>query len=172
MSAPWFPFYVGDFVRDTMHLSATEIGAYVLLMCHYWERGSLPTDAERLARICKLPLEQWQCNCISLAELFDANWRHKRIEEELAKQAVLSAKRSDAARKSWGDKGKRVHASALRKHRQLQSNYKANHSHNNIPYDLTPVDDEVRVKGARGTKPIGQLSVEALGLMGIRGGGK
>jgi uncharacterized protein YdaU (DUF1376 family) len=164
MSAAWFPFYVGDFVRDTMHLSAEETGAYVLLICHYWERGGLPAEPERLARIAKMSLEQWQCTCIALGELFGPNWTHKRIDEELAKSAVLSAKRSAAAHKSWNNKGFRSHANALRKHKQKQSINTANHNHNNIPY-VQPVL-EPNQRGSPGMQTISD-SISHLGRFGI-----
>jgi uncharacterized protein YdaU (DUF1376 family) len=43
MSGPrpdtWIPMYWGDYLRDTMRLSATEHGAYMLLIAHYWTKG-------------------------------------------------------------------------------------------------------------------------------------
>lgn len=38
---PWMAFYVADYLADTLHLSATEHGAYLLLISHYWVHGGL-----------------------------------------------------------------------------------------------------------------------------------
>jgi len=51
----WMPFYVADYLRDTRHLSATEHGAYMLLIMQAWTQGGLlPLDPVRLARIAGL----------------------------------------------------------------------------------------------------------------------
>lgn len=158
---PWMPFYVGDFVSDTTHLSAEEVGAYVLLICHYWTNGGLPTDAERLARIARMDPQKWECKSSVLSAFFRPDWTHKRIDAERAKSDVISAKRSAAARKLWGDKVNRDHASAVRKHRQKQSKSNDSHNHIRIPYDPTLGGDDGLLKAQRG-RPIGRLSEEAL----------
>lgn len=100
MSAhPWMPLYVADFLADTPHLSAGEIGAYLLLIMHYWQRRGLPKDDERLARIARMKAEDWAQVRPTLRELFsDDEWTHKRVEEELAKADDLSGKRSAAGK--------------------------------------------------------------------------
>ena len=50
----WFPFNVGDYVRDTMHLTTEQHGAYLLLMLAYWPRGPLPDNDNALASIAKV----------------------------------------------------------------------------------------------------------------------
>lgn len=86
MTAPaWMPLYVADYLGDTGHLSTVEHGAYMLLIMHYWQNGGLPTEDPKLARICRLSLKEWQKIKDTLSDLFDDNWTHKRVNEELAK---------------------------------------------------------------------------------------
>lgn len=99
MSYPWMPLYVGDYIGDTMHLSTLEHGAYLLLIMHYWQRGSLPLEDRSLASIAKLPLEQWLEMRSSIAPFFHADWTHERIAEELEHARVRYDKRSEAGRK-------------------------------------------------------------------------
>lgn len=90
MSSPLFiPFYPADYLRDTRHLSAEEHGAYILLICAYWQTGKpLADDDERLARLASVSAERWVSVRRTLAPFFiveAGEWQHKRIEAELAK---------------------------------------------------------------------------------------
>ncbi len=53
---PWFPFYVDDFWQDEAVASMTfeEVGLYLRLLSLQWREGSIPSDPEKLARICGL----------------------------------------------------------------------------------------------------------------------
>jgi uncharacterized protein YdaU (DUF1376 family) len=77
------PLYVRDYIADTVHLSALEHGAYLMLIMNHWLHGSVPTDA-KLARIARLDCERWTGIRRTLVELFEPGWRHKRVEAELA----------------------------------------------------------------------------------------
>jgi uncharacterized protein YdaU (DUF1376 family) len=106
MARAWMPLYVADYLADTGHLSTIEHGAYMLLIMHYWQRGSLPKDDLRLSSIARASLEQWQGMKATLADMFDGDWTHKRIETELdrAKKAhekrVLAGKRGGLSKAS------------------------------------------------------------------------
>lgn len=84
------PLYVGDYLADTRHLSTLEHGAYLLLLMHYWQTGSLPTKDDQLARIAGLTLDEWSNGRSTMAAFFEEGWRHKRVEFELAKAKKLS----------------------------------------------------------------------------------
>jgi hypothetical protein len=56
---PWFPFYVGDFLRRTMDMNATEAGAYIFLLTYYWEKDRLPA-ANDLARMARVEVKAWR----------------------------------------------------------------------------------------------------------------
>lgn len=50
---PWFPFFLDDFQGGTMHMSAAEVGSYVLMLCEQWRSGFVPTNGTCLARISR-----------------------------------------------------------------------------------------------------------------------
>jgi len=109
MSAPpWMPFYIGDYLAATTHLSTVQHGAYVLLICAYWQRGELPDDDEQLARICGLTLSEWKRHRPILRQLFKEGWRHGRVERELASAAEKYERRANAGKLGnkvrWGDR--------------------------------------------------------------------
>lgn len=107
----WMPLYVGDYLGDTMHLTTEEHGAYLLLMMAYWKRGGpLPDNPKTLAAIAKMTPDAWSNAQAVLAEFFEVTpgieWRHKRIERELAaacgKKTLAVEKARKAAGKRWG----------------------------------------------------------------------
>lgn len=92
MSArPFMPLYVADYLADTSHLRTIEHGAYLLLICHYWRTGGLPTDDAALARIARMTGAEWRKVRPAIATLFQDGWKHKRIEFELSEAARISA---------------------------------------------------------------------------------
>jgi uncharacterized protein YdaU (DUF1376 family) len=99
MRRPWMPFYVGDYLRDTSHLSAVEHGAYCLLLMTYWVRGSLPDDDQQLANITRLPLDKWLQHRTVLQAFFYDGWKHKRVDAELLRHETIKAKRAAAGSK-------------------------------------------------------------------------
>ncbi|MCK1503878.1 DUF1376 domain-containing protein [Bradyrhizobium sp. 18] len=110
MSRPWFPFYVGDYTRDTARLTTEAHGAYLLLMLDYWVNGAPPDDDETLATITKLPVSIWKKRRPALVKFFkvqDGHWVHGRIEKELARAEGVSSARAQAgaegAQGKWGD---------------------------------------------------------------------
>lgn len=105
MSLPWFSFYTDDYIRNTMHLTTEEHGAYLLLMlAYYGTEKPLPSSDRALAALSKLPMDRWMECRPAIAAFFveeGALWRHHRIEEEIAercaKHAQSSARASHAA---------------------------------------------------------------------------
>lgn len=87
----FYKHYLGDFQRDTGHLSLTERGAYLALMHHYYATETpLPNDHAALCRIAGAftKAERDAVKAVSdFFELRDGSRWHKRIEAELEKQA-------------------------------------------------------------------------------------
>jgi uncharacterized protein YdaU (DUF1376 family) len=95
MKRPWMPLYTADYLADTAHLSASEHGAYLLLIMHYWRKGGLPYDDAQLARIARMSPEEWSKVRPIIEAFFEPGWTHKRIEKELAEVR----QRTEAGRK-------------------------------------------------------------------------
>lgn len=93
------PFYVADYLRDTRHLTAAEHGAYLLLIMQYWTAGCLPKEDSRLARIACMSEQEWLEARSVIEALFQPGWRHKRIDDELAKSAEKYDRRSEAGKR-------------------------------------------------------------------------
>lgn len=83
------PLFVGDLLADTMHLSRSEIGGYMLMIMAYWQQGEpLADDDVTLRRITRSTRYAWQKLRKNLHNFFtvvDGAWHHKRIDQELEK---------------------------------------------------------------------------------------
>ncbi len=117
MSKPWMPLYVADYLRDTRRLTLAEHGAYLLLIMEYWTAKSLPNDDRQLARIIGASPAEWRKIKPAVTPFFDEQWRHKRIDKELAHAEQVSSKRSANAKQrlsnsSANDEQKHTHAGA------------------------------------------------------------
>lgn len=102
------PFYVADYLADTMHLTTSEHGAYLLIILHYWKSGPIPDDDSRLATISRLG-DAWSNASSSIRAFFeqrDGMLYHKRIDHEKAEaignQDRNHARAKAAANKRWG----------------------------------------------------------------------
>lgn len=72
MSAPYIPFFAGDYMRDTQHLSTEQHGAYLLMLFTMWtNNGWLPNDDKKLARITRLSGAKWKNNKEDILAFFD-----------------------------------------------------------------------------------------------------
>jgi uncharacterized protein YdaU (DUF1376 family) len=108
----WMPIYVGDYLADTGHLSATEHGGYFLMLMHYWRTGTaLPEDDNQLRRIARMTAEEWAASkstLLAFFELSEKGWFHKRVETELMgarlRSEVAKAKADERWKRDRGDK--------------------------------------------------------------------
>lgn len=95
---PWMPLYVADYMAKTAHLTVAEHGAYMLLIMNYWHNGGLPDDENKIARIARMSAKQWSASKETLKAFFGNNWKHSRIDQEIAQAIEISRKRSAIAR--------------------------------------------------------------------------
>lgn len=108
----WMPVYIGDYFADTMHLTAEQHGAYLLLLFTYWKRRKpLPNDDVFLANAARLSSDAWSIQRAVLEEFFDTSsgnaWVHRRVEQELEQAGEKKQKAVEKAKKAaesrWGN---------------------------------------------------------------------
>lgn len=101
----WMPWYIGDYLADTMRLTTEQHGAYLLLLAEHWMRGPIPDDDDTLAAITRLPIERWQKTrglFLGFFSVIDGFWINNRCQKEKAKAEAFKAKQ-----KANGSKGGR-----------------------------------------------------------------
>lgn len=123
MSRPWMPLYVADYLRDTRQLSPAEHGAYLLLIMEYWTSGGLPDDDVKLARVAGMSATEWRKIKPTVQAFFTDGWKHRRIDDEIAKAEAKHERRSEA-----GKRGGRAAAMAKQTSSNATSNAQASSS--------------------------------------------
>jgi uncharacterized protein YdaU (DUF1376 family) len=94
MSLPYMPIYIADYLAATSHLDAAQSGAYLHLLMHYWQKGSLPSDDPLLGRIARMTPRQWRDAKPILQGFFFDGWKHRRVESELEKARLKGEARA------------------------------------------------------------------------------
>ena len=90
MRPPAFQFYADDFLAGTLELSQAEVGSYIRLLCHQWNRGSIPVEPEKQQRLAGGPVSD---DVLAKFPVWDDGIRrNRRLEEERAKQAEFREK--------------------------------------------------------------------------------
>lgn len=107
---PAFQMYAADFLTDTSHWEAEELGVYTRLLLTQWINGSLPSDKGRLARIAGVSVETMVKIWLTIGSKFvddgNGNLVNPRMEKTRNdKEAYLQmqsekGKKSAAARKN------------------------------------------------------------------------
>lgn len=123
MKYQFMPMFWGDFFANTLHLTAQELGAYVALIGHAWEKGGLIAEAD-VQRVSRVGNRHWQKVRPRVAQFFDTSkvlgyWHHERVHTELARSAEISNKRKDAAEQMHSKR--RAHHDAKDTHTTLQN---------------------------------------------------
>ena len=103
----YMQFYVGDYLKDTAHLSCEEHGAYSLLIFYMWgQGGSLPADHDRLARLARIERDRWPGIWAAIGEYFlpagPGRITQKRLAAELDKARRRKVDAADNGRKGAG----------------------------------------------------------------------
>ena len=124
--------HIGDYRKDTAHLSLLEHGIYrQALDLYYLEEQPLPLDLPRLMRLlCVRNADEERSLCAVLADFFtetEEGYVHTRCERELEAIYAKSDKARDSAMKRWEAKKQPV----SRKKKSANANAMPTHSERN-----------------------------------------
>ncbi|MCP3683901.1 MAG: DUF1376 domain-containing protein [bacterium] len=95
----WMPIYLGDYLKDTRHLSTTEHGAYFLILMELWNNKGF-AEIDRLPRITLLDEENFQKIWKNIEEFF-----HKKGDKISQKRLSKELRASSSRRKSAKNNG-------------------------------------------------------------------
>lgn len=105
--APAFQFYANDFATGCALMTPAEVGCYILMLCHQWDHGFLPTDAIALQMLCRSTVPVSEKVLAKFSKGPDGMLRNARLEKSRADQITyrerISKVRSAASRKRWDD---------------------------------------------------------------------
>ena len=131
MSFAYLPWYTGDYLRDTRHLTPLKHGVYLLLLAYCWDtRGPLPLDEQDCAGIC---------NCRSADEVealryvleryfirMDDGHYNRRMQKEIERVCNISSVRAKAGALGYQARAKQMlskcQASASKPGHTIQGN--------------------------------------------------
>ena len=87
---PAFQFYADDFLAGTFDMSTADVGAYIRLLCHQWNRGSIPVEPEKQQRLAGGSVSDEVRHKFRRGK--DGLLRNERLELERQKQAEYREK--------------------------------------------------------------------------------
>jgi uncharacterized protein YdaU (DUF1376 family) len=121
----YYQHHIGDYRRDTSHLTLLEHGIYRQLLDLYYMTEK-PLDANALRLICARTADEIQATKQILSEFFIKEgeaYIHRRCEDEIVKFHTKSDKASASAKARWNKNKELEDANAL----PTQSKGNANH---------------------------------------------
>ncbi|MGU9992728.1 DUF1376 domain-containing protein [Bordetella avium] len=154
----YYPHHIGDYLKDTAHLTMIEDGAYRrLLDLYYQHEQPLPVEKRQIYRLSRAAsTAERKAVDIILSEYFaltDAGWTHRRCDSEIEKSREKSDKASKSAAKRWHKEGNaNAHANA---HANASEPAMPTHSEGNA-YPITnnqePKEKEYLSSGTEGAE--------------------
>lgn len=91
--SPAFQLYVQDFLMGTLDFTAEEVGGYIRLLCHQWDKGGLPNDDKRLLKLSGMKAKALENVKVKFIVEQDGLLRNARMEKVRSKQEEFRQKR-------------------------------------------------------------------------------
>ena len=155
--------FIGDYQRDTGHLSMVEHGAYTLMLdVHYATERPLPTDRRALYRLLRAIEETEQAAIDAVLDEFwtetEDGWVNGRAREEIAAANAVSDAARMRAHKRWRSNSSAVaDANADADASKIDAHRDASHSHSHSqkpqPVQNPKTLNRCAPQKKRGTRP-------------------
>ena len=129
----YFQFHIGDYLRDTSHLSLLEHGIYCRLLQTYYTRECGLDDGETARLIGARSKEEREALKTVLNEFFVLEggvWLHRRCDEEIEKFHDKQSKASRSASARWNKQPA---------HTERTADAMRTHSEGNAPNNQEPI---------------------------------
>jgi len=140
----FFKLYIGDYQRDTAHLTVTEHGAYLLMLQHYYATEKPLPVGKALHRMLRAQEKAERDAIDQVAKLFwkqtDAGLVNERANEEIAKASTQAevnariAREREAKRKGPRNPHDPPHEPSTNRATNDQPNH--SHSHSQTPEEI------------------------------------
>lgn len=103
---PAFQLYTDDIISGTSDMTAEELGIYIRLLCHAWNKHGLKNDAKRLTLLVGECAGDAAAMCLEILEWkfelgADGIWRNARQEEYRQKLLLYRTEQSTRAKDRW-----------------------------------------------------------------------
>ena len=126
----YYKFNIGDYRRDTQHLTILEHGVYRILLDSYYlnEKPLCEDTAELMRTHCIRTPEEEQAAKNVLKDFFvfkkGKGYIHKKCDQQIKQYRAKSDKARASAKKRWDAKGMRTHSEGNANHKPLTTNHK------------------------------------------------
>ena len=146
----YFQFNIGDYARDTAHLTEMEDLAYRrMLDLYYRAEGPIPSSIDEIARLIRMRSHTASIAIVLqdfFAECADG-YRNQRADQELRSIYEKSAKAKASANARWNKNKDLQKQDAMRTHSEGNADYMLPITHNTLPITQdTEVKDKVSQK--------------------------
>lgn len=119
----YYRHHIGDFLKDTGHLSNEQMGIYLrMLWKYYLDEKPLPDDCEGIAFGMRSDEKTVRLILKHFFVLADDGWRHKRCDQEIAEYHSKSEKAKNSATARWSN------ATAMRTHTERNADAPVSHA--------------------------------------------
>ena len=131
---PAFLFYPKDWLEGTAEMHPNEKGVYIDLLCYQHQKGDLPTDTSKLARLVRLSVSEFTEIWNSISVKFETKGErtyNKRLNDEINDRSTRAHKNKVVG---WFSAYLRTHELNKAQYSLLKKTFKTD-DFNNIPND-------------------------------------